>query len=89
MIMLDQEKLLIPRDLFEELQDANLANDDIRIKDIVDRILKSRMFQMLNEYPIPPEFCLHLRRIVYPSFDTKNPDIDYKSYQCINCKKYL
>ena len=79
--MIDETKeLRIPKSLFEKLKKAKT---DMEIGDVVDEILQSQMFQMLNDYPIPQEWCLHLRQIVYPA------GMNYIPHQCLNCKKYF
>jgi len=81
----NKDQLVIPSHLWKALQ---LCKTPEEIEKVTQSILKDRMFQMLNDYPIPHEYCLHLRQIVYPDFDKEANEI-YKSYQCINCKKYL
>lgn len=83
----DKDQIFIPNDLYEQLKDSFQRNDKKLIDETFTLILKNQMFQMLNDFPIPHEYCLHLRQIVYPSV-TKD-GTTYKSYQCINCKKYL
>ena len=86
----NKDELIIPKELFEELHYAKKHLSQSEIDKVVEKILKSHMFQMLNDYPIPHEYCLHLRQMVYPDKNKTNVDgTMYKSYQCINCKKYL
>lgn len=81
--MIEQESLKIPRSLFQTLQKAKESGSQKDIDNAVEQILMSQMFQMLNDYPIPPKYCRHLRQIVFPD------DTGYKAYQCLNCKVYL
>lgn len=84
----DKKELLIPKELYETLKYYTEKQDQEGIANTINEILKSQMFQMLNDYPIPHQWCLHLRQIVYPNWSKQTGNM-YKSYQCINCKKYL
>lgn len=83
----NKDQLVIPSHLWKALQ---LCKSPDEVHKVIQEILKDEMFQMLNDYPIPHQYCLHLRQIVYPDKNKTNLDgTIYKSYQCINCKKYL